>query len=62
MRKAVQISGLILVGHLGFEEPRRDRVDPNALARAPLLGQVRVRPMIAALLAEYAACGRRRRW
>src|SRR6202049_441380 len=40
MRLALQVAGFVLVGHLGFEESRSEGVDPNALARAPLLRQI----------------------
>src|SRR5277367_4053926 len=40
MRLALQVARFVFVGHLGFEESRSESVDPNALARAPLLRQI----------------------
>ena len=33
----LEVAGWVLVGHLRVEEPRRDGVDPDALAAGPLL-------------------------
>ena len=44
MRLALQVSGRVLVGHLGLEEAGSERVDADSLAGAPLLGQVAGQP------------------
>src|SRR3546814_2107542 len=36
----LEVARRVLVGHLAGEEARRDRVDPDALATRPLLGEV----------------------
>src|SRR4051794_7802609 len=36
----LDVAGRVLLGHLGLEETGRDRVDPDALAAGPLLGEV----------------------
>lgn len=63
--KAVKVAGLILVGHLRFEEPWCDRVDSNSLSRSPRLGQIKRqahdRSFAGAAAGEYARAGAHRR-